>query len=164
MTLLGWLLGLVLPACATTGASGLPVPRPMDMTRIERPVSPNTILAAPVGFTPRPDVATAIYPIPAVRLLAAIGRVAGAEPRTYLAALYEASLQRHWVVRSAVFNFPDLVTAQTMPDGPEASTLLLYSRSVYGYGDFGVNRRRVLRWLAALDDMIKPLTKRPASQ
>ncbi len=164
MTLLGWLLGLVLPACAAMGASGLPVPPLMDATHIERPATPNTALAAPADFSPRPDIATAVYPVPAARLFAAIGRVAASQPRTYPAADYAANLQRHWVVRSAVFNFPDLIMVQAMPRSADASTLLLYSRSVYGYGDFGMNRRRITRWLAALDEMLKPPTERPASQ
>ena len=49
-----------------------------------------------------------------------------------------------------MFNFPDLITAQVGEAGPDASTLVLYSRSVYGYSDLGVNRRRLNAWLAAL--------------
>jgi uncharacterized protein (DUF1499 family) len=64
------------------------------------------------------------------------------------------------VVRSAVFNFPDLVTAQVAPDGENASTLILYSRSVYGRSDFGVNRKRLLSWLAAFDASLPPSAER----
>ncbi|HEX2942965.1 MAG TPA: DUF1499 domain-containing protein [Rhodopila sp.] len=28
---------------------------------------------------------------------------------------------------------------------------MIYSRSIYGYGDLGVNRRRVTAWLAAIN-------------
>ena len=62
----------------------------------------------------------------------------------WLAVDYAAERQVHWVVRSAVLNFPDLVTAQI------SSALVLYSRSVYGHSDLGVNRRRLDTWLAAL--------------
>jgi uncharacterized protein (DUF1499 family) len=65
------------------------------------------------------------------------------------------------VVRSAVFNFPDLVTAQAMPHNPTGSALLLYSRSVYGYGDFGVNRQRLTVWLASLNNAVRPSTEKP---
>ena len=64
------------------------------------------------------------------------------------------------MVRSAVFNFPDLVTAQVAPAGAGAATLLLYSRSVYGYSDLGANRRRVAAWLAALDKALNPAKER----
>lgn len=162
MSPLGWIVGLILPACAAAGANGLPVPPLLDVAHIERPASPNTALAAPAGWTPKPDIVTPVYSVQASRLLAAIAQVAGSQPRTFLAAAYPDAMQLHWVVRSAVFNFPDLVTAQAMPHDPAGSTLLLYSRSVYGYGDFGVNRQRLTIWLAALDNAVRPSAERPA--
>jgi uncharacterized protein (DUF1499 family) len=153
-----WLIGLVLPACAATGAGGLPTPPPMDLAGIERPATPNTALAGPAngGATAAtPDVVTHRYPVPAARLFAAINAVALAQPRTFLAARYSDRLQAHFVARSAVFNFPDLIAVQVTADGPDAnagtSTLVLYSRSVYGRSDLGVNRGRLVVWLAALD-------------
>lgn len=160
MTPFAWLLGLWLPACGAAGAQGLPVPPPLDVAHLTRPASPNTALAAPSGFRPPPDVVTPAYKVPAPRLYAAIRAVAAAEPRTYQAAAYPERLQDNWVVRSAVFNFPDLVTAQVAPDGADEATLVLYSRSVYGYSDRGVNRRRVEAWLAALDQALYPAKER----
>ncbi len=160
MTPLARLLGLLLPACGMPGAQGLPVPPPMDIAHLTRPASPNTALAAPAGFRPAPDVVTPIYPVPATRLYAAILATAAAQPRTYQAASYPDLRQADWVVRSAVFNFPDQVTAQAMPAGADAATLVLYSRSVYGYGDLGANRRRVETWLAALDRTLNPANER----
>ncbi|HEX5328050.1 MAG TPA: DUF1499 domain-containing protein [Acetobacteraceae bacterium] len=156
MSLLAWLVGLLLPACAATGAHGIPQPPLQDISRLERPASPNTALAAPAGFLPRPDIVTPVYKLAAGRLLAAVEQVAQAQPRTFLAADYRQALQMHWVVRSAVFNFPDLIMAQVIPHGAGHSELLLYSRSLYGYGDFGVNRRRLTVWLAALDVRGRP--------
>jgi uncharacterized protein (DUF1499 family) len=154
MTPLAWLIGFVLPACAASGAQGLPQPQPIDMQRIERPASPNTALAAPAGFAPPPDVVTPTYPMPAARLYDAVRAMAAAQPHTFLAADYAAERQTHWVVRSAVFNFPDLVTAQVSDAGADSSTLVLYSRSVYGRSDLGVNRQRLDSWLAALGTKI----------
>jgi uncharacterized protein (DUF1499 family) len=150
MAPLAWLIGFVLPACAAPGAQGLPPPRPIDMQRIERPAGPNTGLAGPVGFAPQPDVVTPTYQVAAARLYAAVRAVAAAQPRTFLAADFAAERQTHWVVRSAIFNFPDLVTAQVSDAGADSSTLVLYSRSVYGRADFGVNRQRISLWLGAL--------------
>ncbi|MCB1632914.1 MAG: DUF1499 domain-containing protein [Pseudomonadales bacterium] len=39
-----------------------------------------------------------------------------------------------------------------MPLGEARSTLIIYSRSVYGYSDLGVNKARVNRWLAELQN------------
>jgi uncharacterized protein (DUF1499 family) len=160
MTPLAWLLGLLLPACGASGAHGLPPPAPLDSTHLVRPASPNTALAAPAGFQPRPDVVTPIYPVSADSLFTAVRAAAAAEPRSYPAAIFPDRLQADWVVRSAVFNFPDLVTAQVTEAGNGTAKLLLYSRSVYGYSDLGVNRRRLETWLADLDQRLHPPPER----
>jgi uncharacterized protein (DUF1499 family) len=162
MSPLAWILGLFLPACAAAGVNGLPVPPLLDLANLARPASPNTALAAPARWTPKPDILTPVYPVPPDWLLAAVTQVADAQPRTFRAAAYPDARQIHWVVRSAVFNFPDLVTAQAMPHDRAGSTLLLYSRSVYGYGDFGVNRQRLTAWLAALNHAVRPSVERSA--
>lgn len=148
MTPLAWLIGLFLPACAAFGAQGLPHPTLMDMDHIQRPASPNTAL---VNQT---------FEAPAPRLYAAVLSVAAEQPRTYFAAEYATARQVHYVVRSAVFNFPDLVVAQVTAAGPDSSTLVLYSRSVYGYSDLGVNQARLKAWLAALDRTLNPAKER----
>ncbi len=150
MKFLPLLLGLMLPACGS-GTDGVARPQPMDMTGIVRPRTPNTALAAPAGFIPAPDVATPVYPQPAARLFAAICDVAARQPRTFKQVAYDDRLQVHFVVRSALLGFPDLVTVQATPHGEDAATLIIWSRSVYGCSDLGVNRRRVDAWLAALD-------------
>lgn len=149
MNPLPWLLGLILPACGYSGAAGLPTPPPMDMAAITRPSSPNTALAAPAGFRPTPDIETQRYDIPPQRLYDAIRATAAAQPRTFEAAAYPDRLQVHYVARSALLNFPDVVTVQVQPDG-DGSRLVVYSRSVYGYSDLGANRARVTTWLTAL--------------
>ena len=112
MNPIAWLIGLILPACGFPAAEGLPTPPPMDTAQIVRPASPNTALAAPEGFNPPPDIVTPSYPVPADRLFALIQAVAAAQPRTYQAALYPDRLQAHYVARSALFNFPDLIMVQ----------------------------------------------------
>lgn len=156
MTLLARLIGIFLPVCGASGAGGLPTPALLDMTHIQRPASPNTALAAPAGADPAPDIDTPVFPVPASRLYDAVLALAADQPRTYLAAAYPAERQVHFVARSAWLNFPDLITAQIGEAGREASTLVLYSRSVYGYSDLGVNRRRLSDWLAAVRTRIDP--------
>jgi uncharacterized protein (DUF1499 family) len=160
MNPLAWLIGLVLPACGFPAAEGLPPPQPMDITHLARPASPNTALAAPAGFSPAPDVVTPRYKLPADRLFALLRDIAASQPNTYQAALYPEQLQVHYVARSTVLNFPDLIMAQVRTDGPDGSDLILYSRSVYGRSDFGVNRKRVEAWLAALQIKLPPSSER----
>ena len=147
MRLFAFLLALVLPACSGSGAEGVPVPPPIDFAALVRPGTANTALAAPAGFNPAPDIVTRRYAVPRQVLYDAVRLVALAQPRTFLQVAYDERLQAHFVARSAVFNFPDLIAVQVNPD----STLVLWSRSVYGEGDFGVNRKRLQAWLTALD-------------
>jgi uncharacterized protein (DUF1499 family) len=160
MNPIAWLISLILPACGFPAADGLPTPPPMDMAQIVRPASPNTALAAPKGFYPPPDVATPPYNLPANRLFAVVQNVAASQIRTYQAAVYPDRLQAHYVARSAVFNFPDLIAAQVTPDTSGTSFLVLYSRSVYGQSDLGVNRKRVETWLAAIQTKITSSSER----
>jgi len=120
------------------------------MTRIERPTTPNTFLAAPAGTRPEPDLVTAEQARPPPELFDAVRLVFGGQQRTYVAAEYPDRRQIHYVVRSAVLNFPDLVTVQVDAGGADRSTLTVWSRSVYGRNDFGLNRQRTDAWLAAL--------------
>jgi uncharacterized protein (DUF1499 family) len=151
MNPLAWLVSFVMPACGFAGAAGLPTPTLMDMTHIVRPATPNTALAAPANFSPAPDIVTPTYKVPPDRLFAAVEAVAVEQPRTYPAAAFANERQVDYVARSAVFNFPDLITVQVAAAPPDGSTLVLWSRSVYGESDLGVNRKRVAAWLSAVD-------------
>lgn len=141
------LVGLLLPACGYDGAAGLPVPGPMDMRAIARPATPNTALAAPAAFLPKPDIVTHGYAMTPDALFAAIERVALAQERTYEQVRFPERRQAHFVVRSRLMNFPDLVTVAVLDGGG----LVIWSRSVYGEGDLGVNHARVEAWLATLE-------------
>jgi uncharacterized protein DUF1499 len=149
-----------LPACGSFGAQGLPTPPPLDLTRLVRPASPNTALAAPADFRSPPDLVTQTYPLPVARLYTLVTATAGRQARTYPAAEYPDRWQAHYVARSLVFNFPDLITVQVTPDGTDSSRLVLYSRSVYGYSDLGANRTRLAAWLASLQSALTPTRER----
>ena len=157
MNPIAWLVSLVLPACGFPAAQGLPPPSLMDVSQIVRPASPNTALAAPAMFSPPPDIVTPVYQVSADRLFGLVQSVAADQPRTFQAAVFADQRQAHYVARSAVFNFPDLITVQVRAATSNTSDLILYSRSVYGESDLGVNRKRLQAWLAAID------TKLPTS-
>lgn len=160
MRILPLFASLFFPACAGLGAAGLPVPPAQATVTIVRPATPNSALAAPAGYSPAPDIVTPLYHLPPTRLLAAIEAVAASQPRTTLQVVYPADLQADYVARSRIFNFPDLVLVATEPRGTADSALILYSRSVYGSSDFGVNRARVRTWLATLDRRLAVSEKR----
>lgn len=72
------------------------------------------------------------------------------QPRTELVDSDQQNERYTFRVRTAVIHFPDDVTVQFIALGDRRSTLAIYSRSHYGYSDFGVNRRRIESWLREL--------------
>jgi len=134
----------------SSGAKGLGEPQPLDLPHLVLPPSPNTCLAAPPGAPgPAPHRILPPYPVPAPRLWAAVQTVAAAQPRTSLIAAWPERLEAQWVERSAIMNFPDIIAVLLLPAG-DATGLVLYSRSLLGWSDLGVNARRIDRWIAAI--------------
>ena len=88
--------------------------------------------------------------MPAPALYGLLLRMAASQPRTFLAAAYPTRLQAHFVARSEKLNFPDVIVVQALARGPGRSAAAMFSASVYGRSDFGVNRNRLRAWLAAL--------------
>ncbi len=112
------------------------------MTKIERPSTPNTFLAGPAGMRPKPDQVTPAQDLPAPALYEK-ARIGVRRPTADLCrGGISGQRQVHYVVRSAMLNFPDLVTVQVDPAGADRATLIIWSRSVYGRSDLGVNRKR----------------------
>ena len=102
---------------------------PADLSNLRRPSSPNTYLAGPLGFVPTPDF----------------------QPRMTALVFDGDKLRADYAARSLVFGFPDILLTQVLPTGDGKSALVLYSYSLKGYYDFGVNRRRVTAILAGLN-------------
>ena len=63
--------------------------------------------------------------------------------------LYHNDFELTHIHRSPIFKFPDIISVRFVSAG-DRSTLAVYSRSVYGYFDFGINRRRTDGWLAEI--------------
>ena len=135
MRIAALLLGLLLPACGS-GADGIAVPPPADLTAIERKPSNSALM-------------TETLPGPAATVYEQLIATALAQPRTTLLVRYDDRLQAHFVARSAIFGFPDLIAIQVTAAG-DAASLTLVSRSIYGRSDFGVNAARLRTWLEAL--------------
>ena len=133
---------------------------PRDPGSLVRPASPNTALAAPDGFRPVADFVSPGYAVSARKLYAVLRTVAAAQPRTTLDAAFDEALQAHYTVRSALLGFPDLVWVQALQAEPGRSGALIWSRSVVGRYDFGINKARVRAWLAAVDAALQTRKER----
>lgn len=81
--------------------------------------------------------------------LARLNEIALATPRTKLIAGSVAEGRMTWQTRSAVFGFPDYITAQ-ITDTSDGPRLDIYARLRFGKGDMGVNAARLRNWLAGL--------------
>lgn len=78
---------------------------------------------------------------------AAFEAVALAAPRTILLA---GGAQEGWatyVQRSRLIGWPDYISVKAVDLGEGRSALAIWSRSRFGYSDWGVNQARVERWL-----------------
>lgn len=125
---------------------------PVDFAQVRRRSSPNDALICPADRCPlaKPDVEPPVFTIAASRLAEKIRDVALAEPRVERLDDGSVAGSMRFVQRSALMHFPDIVDVTIVPLTAGASTLAMYSRSLVGRSDIGVNRQRLERWLAAL--------------
>ncbi|MGF1502370.1 MAG: DUF1499 domain-containing protein [Paracoccaceae bacterium] len=153
----GWGLGfafiaLVAGCVMVWGTGHNPARWHVDPLVAKRTGKPNDYLVAPEGAAAaRPDRSFAAVAEPPEALFARFHEIALAAPRTEIVAGAPAELFVTYVQRSAVFGFPDYVSVKAVA-APDGASLAIWSRSRFGYSDLGVNRARVERWLAALDE------------
>ena len=85
-------------------------------------------------------------------LLARLKKVALAESDTgELPCAPNCDRIARFLQHTRLMRFPDTIDVEVFPAASNQSTLAIYSRSLIGRKDFGVNRARITRWLAALD-------------
>ena len=127
----------------------------INFASLERNSKPNQFVVCPPGLCPaKVDVDSPTFEVHVERLEAVWHEIASSEPRVELADKDDARRLRNYVQRAEIMRYPDIITVQFMPDKGGGSTLAIYSRSIYGYSDFGVNKRRVTNWLAKLQSKL----------
>ena len=132
----------------------------VDFATLVRPSSPNTYLVCPKDrCAAAPDEDGPIYAVPPAQLFERARTLLAAEPRTEVVQDQPEALRLVLVQRSFVFRFPDTITIQVFPLPDGNSTLAIYSKSNYGYGDLGVNKDRVRSWIGLIDAQV---ARRPA--
>jgi uncharacterized protein (DUF1499 family) len=142
MTMLRMMLG--------RGTGGMAPAVPVDFATLRLPASPNAHLAAPPGATNERHETIPLLPVaPEVAWQALRGLAAGME-RVWKHGEWPERRQAQWVARSRWMNYPDLIDGQVV-ELPGGSGLFLYSRSLIGYSDLGVNKARIAAWRAAFD-------------
>ncbi|MGE5202872.1 MAG: DUF1499 domain-containing protein [Acidobacteriota bacterium] len=125
-----------------------------DFTHLDLGARSNVFLLCPKQpplCSAAPDETSPVFPIGAARLRDRWLEMIAAEPRVRLVQLDPAHLRLVLIQRSAILNFPDIVTVMFIPIGDDRSTIAVLSRSRYGHSDFGVNAARVRHWLEMLE-------------
>ncbi len=116
----------------------------------------NVFAACPPGYCAPPgDMASPIFAMDVERLRGYWSELIAVQPRVALVAWDTQRQRATYIERSVVFRFPDIVTVEFLPLGEGKSSLAIDSRSRYGRGDMGVNRRRVVAWLTTLKTMMR---------
>jgi len=129
-----------------------PEPLPaVDFALLKLGRRPNQYLVCPPGICRAAAHAEPpVFDMPPEALRDAMRAVALSQPDTVLARHDEAANQDDFIQRTRLMRYPDIITVRYLDDGGGKSTLAIYSRSVYGYSDRGVNRARVQSWLEQL--------------
>ena len=122
----------------------------LDLESFAPPRAWNWALIAPAGTAVRGAARSApAFASDLDSLRQAVLRIAAAEPKTELMAEEGGCLR--FRARSRLFGFPDLIDVRLIEPEPGRVSLAIFSRARYGFYDLGVNRRRVRRWLRALE-------------
>jgi len=127
-------------------------PQTVDLRRFERPGAPNSYLICPKGLcAAAADEEGPVVDLTPEKVLVAGLKAASLEPNV---TPYEADAalgQLVFVQRTKVLQFPDVVRIQAIkaPDG--RTGVALYSHSIFGKYDFGANKTRARRWMAAIE-------------
>jgi uncharacterized protein (DUF1499 family) len=144
---------IVLPGGAQRLDSLLKVPpfQAVDFATLRKTPKPNQFVVLPANVGVQvPDSVALVYPVDADALKAAWTRMIAQQAHVSLQTTSSDGMQIDYVQRTPTVRFPDLVTVRFYALDGDRSTLAIYSRSVYGQSDLGVNAKRISGWLAAL--------------
>jgi Protein of unknown function (DUF1499) len=123
----------------------------IDFATLQRDSAPNQYLLCPKGMcSAETDGEAPVFDVPVQQLQVAWDGMLAEQPRLQILRRDVTNIQIDYVQRSRLLRFPDLITVRFVPIDDAHSTLAIYSRSVWGKGDMGVNRTRVEEWLARL--------------
>jgi len=126
----------------------------VDPLTAPTPETPNSWRVAPPGQ--EPGVAgqqSPVYRTTPAELMAALDRIALAQPDTERLAGAPDEDFITYVQRTPLVKYPDYVSVKAVDLGNGTSALALLSRSRFGQSDLGVNKARVAGWLKGLEGM-----------
>ncbi|MEM9047857.1 MAG: DUF1499 domain-containing protein [Pseudomonadota bacterium] len=126
----------------------------VDPMTAVNPPSPNFYRIGPRDRQSAPvDDEAPIYGVVTEELARALDDFALRQRDTLRIAGTPASLWMTYVQRTPQLKFPDYISVRVIALEDGRSTLSVFSRARFGYGDMGVNRMRVESWLRALEPL-----------
>lgn len=127
-----------------------------DFATLSLPSSPNWYLLCPPGKSQaRNSREGPVFDVPLARLRGQFFEIVSRTPRTALVADAPAQNRYRFIQKTRLFKFIDEITVEFVPIDPERSSLYIFSRARSGWWDFGVNRRRVRRWVKRLNRQLQ---------
>lgn len=140
-------VGLILSAVSSV-AVGKPY---IDFSDFDAPSRPNYYLMCPEQVTPKcsvePHEASPVFDVPAHVLIKLWREVIDHRQRVTLMTSYPLRWQYHYKETSLIFRLPAEIVVQFVENTAKKSSVIIFSRSKYGYTDFGVNQERTHEWL-----------------
>ncbi|SDW76199.1 DUF1499 domain-containing protein [Roseicitreum antarcticum] len=119
-----------------------------DPALVQKPSKPNAHLIRLVGG----DEIAPIYALTPEALAERIDQIAREDGAELLAGSV-ADGHMTYISRSTLMGFPDFTSVKVSRAG-DGATFSAFARARFGQSDMGVNRARLTRWLAALEDMV----------
>ena len=117
----------------------------VDPEKVVRTGKPNDFLMAEGGDQP-----PAVFGADVATVAAALDAVVAAEPATFVMAGGAPDGFVTYVQRSKLMGFPDMISI-TLQSVEEGTVMHAYARARDGHSDLGVNAKRVMRWVAAIE-------------
>jgi hypothetical protein len=122
-----------------------------DLRVLPRPGGFNHCLVCAAGLTAaKPDAGGPVFGAPSAKVLDAVRRVAVRRLNTIEVTRDDAVAQIVFVQRTPFLRFPDVVRVQAIQAPGGKTALAVFCRALYGFYDFGVNRRRARSWARAI--------------
>lgn len=131
------------------------------VNRLPLPAIANEYIVAPRGFAPLarvvdPGVAFDATP---QELFKITERAILRQDLVTLVAKDDATLRIEFVQRTPLLRFPDVITVQPVSVGQGKSSIAMHSYSIYGAGDLGTNKKRVLSFIEAIKSEVSSTFK-----
>ena len=104
----------------------------------------------------RQEVDSLIFALDPLDLAERVDKFALSQPKVTVLEGSAKSGNVTYVQRTKLMAYPDYISIKISPEIGGKSRLTIYSRSRFGYFDYGVNKARVKAWTAAIGPTIEP--------